>query len=99
MSITLELTAEEETRLRDAAAAEGKDIATYIRQRVFTAPNLPLDDLAFLRDAGAAATQDARHSLLRRGIGYVYRRDDGAIVRHLPDASEEIIPADETPVP
>jgi hypothetical protein len=48
VSITLELTPEEESLLREAAASEGKDVATLVRQRVFgTAANVaprPLTD-------------------------------------------------------
>ena len=97
MSITLELTPEEETRLRTAAAAEGKDLATYIRQRVFsTALNVPSDDdLAFLRAEGTAAVRAAQQSLGQQWIACVYRRDDGRIVRRLPDGREEFLASDE----
>ena len=104
MNITLELTTEEETLLRQAAAAEGTDVDAYIRRRVFAtgkgplfpdAPNLPTgeDDRAFLQKAGTAAVRDARNALLVQGIDYVYRRTDGQVVRHLPDGTEEPLEA------
>lgn len=91
MSITLPLTTEEEIELRQAAAAEGKDVLTYIRQRVFSiASNLPAqDDLSFLKKDGMLAVRDAQNRLLAQGIDYVYRRADGKVVRHLPDGTEE----------
>ncbi len=91
MRITLKLTMEEENRLRRAAAAEGKDVDAYLRERVFaTAPNLPSeDDLSFLQKDGMAAVRAARSGLLAQGIDYVYRRADGLVVRHLPDGTEE----------
>lgn len=91
MSITLSLTTEEEIELRRAAAAEGKDVMAYIRQRVFsTASNLPAeDDLSFLKKDGMIAVRDTQNRLLAQGIDYVYRRADGQVVRHLPDGTEE----------
>jgi hypothetical protein len=93
MSITLHLTTEEETRLRQAAATAGTDVDAYIRQRIFaTANNLALrDDLSFLRQVGTTAIRDAQNQLMAQGIDYVYRRADGMVVRHMPDGTEELL--------
>lgn len=95
MSILIDLTLEEEAALRREADVLGMDLPTFIRRRVlFAAPPPPPEtdnDLAFLHADGITAVREAQRLLLAQGIGYVYARDDGAVVRCLPDGNEEIV--------
>jgi hypothetical protein len=93
MSIILELSPEEQSLLERAAAAAGSDVATYIRQRVFSAaPSLPAaeDELAFLQAQAQTAIRTAQQNQLAQGIGYVFSRE-GNVVRHNPDGTEDIL--------
>jgi hypothetical protein len=95
MSITLELSEEEHTFLERAAAAAGSDVATYIRQRVFSsAPSLRTadDEVTFLRGQARTAVRAAQQNLLAQGIGYVFVKN-GNLVRHNPDGTEEVLSA------
>ena len=87
MSITLSLSPEEQACLERAAAAEGRDVVAYIRERVLPPP--PAADLAFLRGEARAAVAAAQRDLMARGIGFVYRADDGSVVRRYADGTEE----------
>ena len=103
MSITLDLSQEEELLLRQAAQAAGsRDVVAYIRQQVFAAlpASSPAQDadtstLDFLRSEGRTATRTAREDLLAGGIGYVYATDT-ALIRHHPDGTEELLAAGST---
>jgi hypothetical protein len=91
VSITLELSPEEDALLRREAQRHGMNITEYIRNRVFAPLNdSESDDLKFLRAAGTAAIHAAQTDLLARNIGYVYSRN-GVIVRRHADGSEEIL--------
>jgi hypothetical protein len=104
MSITLELTKDEEARLRRAAVAAGKEINAYIRQQLFlpdtntaqenTSPIV--DDLEFLQSAASATVQEAQLKLLAQGIDYIYRDSTGAIVRHFTDGTNQILTSADT---
>lgn len=91
MTITLELTPEEEKLLHEAAAAEGTDAVGYIRNLVFATARQEIDVPLHPREADLRAVQVAQADLLAKGIGYVYQKEDGTIVRHLPDGTEELI--------
>jgi hypothetical protein len=96
MSITLELSREEELLLQHAAHAAGsRDVASYIRQTILaalTAPNEAQDQdtLTFLRAEGRNAVLAGQKDLLARSIAYVYVKDT-ELIRHHPDGTEEVI--------
>ncbi len=91
MSLTIELTAAEETAIRAAAEREGIEIATFVREKVLH--NLPDqdEDLAFVRADSLSAVRDAQQKLLDQGIGYVIARPDGTVVRCFTDGREVVI--------
>jgi hypothetical protein len=91
MSITLELSPEEEAMIRREAQLRGLNMTEYIRTRVFASSiEAENNDLSFLRDAGTAAVRAAQNDLLARNIGYVYSQN-GVIVRRHANGSEEIL--------
>lgn len=92
MSITLELTPDEEQQLRREADARGVDVTSYVRTRVFTEPfpTSVANDAAFLLEEGCRAVSLGQQELHARGVGYVFGRD-GEIIQLNPDGSETII--------
>ena len=83
MSITLELTDEEEATLRQAAQRAGVEVGAFVRRKVLelvTAPDL-LAEARFLQSEGARAISDAQRRLTEQGIGYV-TGDELHIVLH-----------------
>lgn len=94
MSITLELTPQEEQLLSSLAAQRGLSLGEFARARLFEVtlsapamsteyPDASWDQWA---DAGRKATDAARVDLRTHGISSVYRRD-GVIVEELPDGT------------
>lgn len=92
MSITLELSPEEELRLRQAANSRGMDVAAYVRQKVFALEPQPFtaNDATFLMQEGNRAVRTAQQELRASGVGYVFGRD-GKIVRREPDGTETVL--------
>ena len=94
MSITLELSPEEETLLREAAQAAGNpNVAAYIRQSVLSTladSGRRESDLDFLREEAEKAVRSAQTELMRQGIEYVYLKDN-SLIRHFPGGSETTI--------
>jgi LPS sulfotransferase NodH len=94
MSITLDLSREEELLLQQAARAAGsRDVASYIRQQLFAAlpaANASRDDLDFLRTEGRNAVRASQQDLIDKGISYVYAANTD-LIRHHPDGTEEVI--------
>ena len=88
MSITLELTDEEEATLRQAAKRAGVDVAQYVKGAALEAFRRATDDWLVWERAGLLAATEACDTLLESGIGYVYGRD-GSVFRRLPDGTEE----------
>jgi hypothetical protein len=81
MTITLELTPEEAELLREAAAAEGTDAASYIRHLVFaTALNAPLP----------AAGKGAPHTYWQNGRPVYHRPEPPEwLQQQLQDSAED----------
>lgn len=73
MSITLELSEEEEADLRLAAERAGSDVASFVLSAIWESVRRsdPSADAAFLQREGATAVRRAQAHLVERGIGYV----------------------------
>jgi hypothetical protein len=85
MSITLELTPAEETRLRDAASVHNLDLPTFAKACLLG--ELEPEETAFLRAVGQAAIIEAREKLMAQGIGYVEGRN-GKVIMERPGTAE-----------
>lgn len=90
MSITLELTDEEEAALREAAQQAGVDVVAYIKERALEPFRRVSSEWELWERVGQVAAEDACDTLMERGIGYVYGRE-GKVYRRLPDGTEALI--------
>lgn len=96
MSITIELTQDEENLLRRAAEVRGQEISAYVKTLALTTAQS--ERLEFfstnseavwqrLSEAGHAATTKARATLRDRGVASIYRNEEGLIVEELPNGT------------
>jgi hypothetical protein len=86
MSITLELTLAEETRLRDAASAHNLDLPEFLKWSGFQAARRDEELKArwsITEESARAAVRDAQQAQLGKGIPLVYEKD-GVVVEELP---------------
>jgi len=99
MSITLELTPQEEELVRNAARESGQPMDLFLKERAFRGlaeASFPQESSSAestwsrLKRAGEAAGRDAiarAHSL---GLGVVYSQE-GAVVEELPDGAVRVL--------
>lgn len=99
MSITIELTPEEEILLRDAAHKSGMERTLFAKEAVIrTARNVApseertlADTIAYFNRMGEEASRDARAELHAKGLPIVYAKD-GKIWEETPDGANRIYP-------